>query len=241
MPAVIDIMDKSTPMVAPNPTTMTMDCQKRDFRLLKFRTETMKIWRNMAQRPESAVAMSICLSLRAGSAELASATMSAHNPAHAATITVTRGRGGTPMLGGMKWGIRPESQEDRATPRMAPREQGMAASANTRPITPASEKPMVLRVANSAKRSRTAWAMPLAVRNSTMNMPASAISLSTLAISTPELETSIAAFSVIDWVELGELAKLSSIFWAISAVWLASDVWVSISIAWLCMARGNGL
>ena len=48
MPWVMDIMESSTPMVAPSPTTITMDCQKRDFRLLKFRAETIQIWRSMA-------------------------------------------------------------------------------------------------------------------------------------------------------------------------------------------------
>jgi hypothetical protein len=66
---------------------------------------------------------------------------------------------------------------------------------------------MVLRVANSAKRSRTAWAMPLAVRNRTMNMPASAMSRFTAAISSPVLEeTSNAAFSVMDCSGVVELA-----------------------------------
>jgi hypothetical protein len=34
-------------MVAARPTTITMDCQKRPKRLLKFRAETTKIWRSM--------------------------------------------------------------------------------------------------------------------------------------------------------------------------------------------------
>ena len=47
----------------------------------------------------------------------------------------------------------------------------------------------------------------MATRNSTMNMPARATSRSTAAISSPELLMSKAAFSVMDWVGVAELAK----------------------------------
>ena len=42
MPVLSDSMDSITPMVAARPTTITMDCQKRPIRLLKFRAETIE-------------------------------------------------------------------------------------------------------------------------------------------------------------------------------------------------------
>src|ERR1051325_6342303 len=104
MPALKESMDSITPMVAARPTTITMDCQKREVRLLKFRAETIQIWRSMFQRPESAVAISICLSLSAGKAELAKATKAAQTPAQTNTITDMVGMG-RPWPGGRNFGI----------------------------------------------------------------------------------------------------------------------------------------
>jgi hypothetical protein len=47
MPVATDNIESITPMVAASPTTITIDCQKRDFRLLKFKTETIQIWRSI--------------------------------------------------------------------------------------------------------------------------------------------------------------------------------------------------
>src|SRR3982750_4115395 len=104
MPVLTDSMESITPMVAARPTTITMDCQKRDFRLFKFRAETIQIWRSMGQRPESAVAMSIRFSRSAGKAELIKATSAAERKAQTNTITVVVGMG-RPWPGGRKRGM----------------------------------------------------------------------------------------------------------------------------------------
>src|SRR3569833_1822318 len=66
--------------------------------------------------------------------------------------------------GGIRAGNRSTIAPARATPLTAPRRQGSAASAATSPITIQSEKPKLLRVANSASRSRTDLASTLEVR-----------------------------------------------------------------------------
>ena len=141
------------------------------------------------QRPDKAVAISICFRRSAGSAELASATIqraqTRPDQHHAGDARQRRGAAcwaATDAAPGR------QATPTGPTPRSAPRKQGMRRfREHQRRSRSSSEKPMVLSMANSAKRSRTDWAMPLAVRNSTMNMPASAMSRSTVAISTPEL------------------------------------------------------
>src|SRR6185437_12452618 len=125
-------------------------------------------------RPERAAAMSSRRKRRIGRMVLTSVTAEALAAAKNSTSMDTVGVGRA-KLGGRMLGRILVNTAAIPTPHIAPVKQGSAASAITNAVTPVSEKPSVLRVANSDSRSRTDLAITLALKNRIMPSPASEI------------------------------------------------------------------